>query len=161
MRFGRPPETLGEMVVAEILAQDETFRLTKVGRVVLATWFDAPTLEQMLRIEALGKQSGSDLAFCNVIVRGRPVFTEDVRRAAIRMVEEGRFARGAAHLVLAEGLKGAAVRGFLGMVSLVGRARARVRVFGDVPGAAAFLADLAENEPRAPEIVVAIQQTLV
>jgi hypothetical protein len=47
------------------------------------------------------------------------------------------------------------------MVSLVGRARARVRVFGDVPGAAAFLADLAENEPRAPEIVVAIQQTLV
>jgi hypothetical protein len=147
-------------VVAAEIARDETFRLTKVGRVVLATWLDAPTLEQMLQIEALGREEGSDLAFCNVIVRGRPVFTEEVRRVAIRMVKDGRFARGAAHLVLVEGLKGAAVRGFLGMVSLVGKARARVRVFGDVESASTFLASLAEEQPSANEIAAAIESTL-
>jgi hypothetical protein len=149
------------VVAVESLARDDTFRLTKVGRVVLATWFDAPTLDQMLQIEAFGRQSGKDLAFCNVIVRGRPIFSEEVRRAAIRMVEESCYARGAAHLVLVEGLKGAAVRAFLGMVNLVGKSRTSVGVFGDTPTAARFLAGLADQQPSAGDIAVAIEETLV
>jgi hypothetical protein len=144
------------VVDVESLARDDTFRLTKVGRVVLATWFDAPTLDQMLQIEAFGRQHGKDLAFCNVIVRGRPIFSEEVRRTAIRMVVDSCYARGAAHLVLVEGLKGAAVRGFLGMVNLVGKARANVRVFSEIPTAARFLAELADQQPGA----VAIEGTL-
>ncbi len=126
----------------EELWSDEVLYLRREGRLLVAGWFDAPRLEHMLKVEASSKEHAGNLAFCNVIVRGRPRFTEDVREAGIRMVKNNGFRLGGAHLILVEGLAGAATRAFLGMIMLVGKATSQdARVFGEVEPAARFLAE--------------------
>ena len=134
----------------EELWSDEVLNLRREGKLLVAGWFDAPRIEHMLKIEEVAKEHASKLALCNAIVRGRPRFTEDVREAGIRMVKRNAFRIGSAHLILVDGLAGAATRAFLGMVLLVGKANTRARVFGETAAAGRFLAGLLEVPDPSP-----------
>lgn len=142
----------------EELWSDEVLRLRREDKLLVAGWFDAPRIEHMLKIEEVAWAHAAGLALCNVVVRGRPRFTEDVREAGIRMVKKNAFRVGSAHLILVDGLAGAATRAFLGMILLVGKANAQARVFGEIESAGAFLAGLmAGAEPS--KVTALIRET--
>jgi hypothetical protein len=131
------------MPVEEVFSNAE-FCLRYSGKIAYAGWFAAPRLEYMLMVERLSNTHRGELALANVIVAGKATFTEDVREAGIRMTKNHAYRLGAAHVILVDGLKGSAVKAFLSMVMLVGRAPANTKVFGDTAAASRFLASLAE-----------------
>ncbi len=142
----------------EELWSDEVLNLRREGKLLVAGWFDAPRIEHMLKVEEVAKAHGHELALCNAVVRGKPRFTEDVREAGIRMVRRNAFRAGSAHLILVEGLAGAATRAFLGMILLVGKANQQARVFGETDAAGRFLARLLE-EPDHAHVTTFIRET--
>jgi hypothetical protein len=145
------------MAVEEVFSNAE-FCLRYSGKIAYAGWFAAPRLEYMLMVERLSNTHRGELALANIIVAGKATFTEDVREAGIRMTRKHAFSRGAAHLVLVDGLKGSAVKAFLSMVMLVGRAPAKTKVFSDTALASRFLAALVKTT-EASEVEALIKRT--
>jgi len=145
----------------EVRYEDEGLRLWSSRELLVAAWFEAPTLERMREVarigKALGSETGAGAAFANVIVSGVPRFSDDVREEGIRIARERTFRRGSCHVVLATGLGGAAARAFMSMVLLVGRralgARAApTKVFGDIGEAGAWLAAILDESWTATEV---------
>ncbi|HVY49139.1 MAG TPA: hypothetical protein VHB21_24785 [Minicystis sp.] len=139
---------------ARIHHEDPTLRLASDRGVLVATWFDAPTADQMRVIARAGRELGhgypSGIGFANVVVRGNPRFDDEVRAEAIEIARERIFRRGSCHIVLVEGLAGAATRAFLSMVLLVGkRSRgpdaAPTKVFGDCETAARWFVPMLDG----------------
>ena len=145
------------MAVDEVFSNAE-FCLRCSGKIAYAGWFAAPRLEYMLMVERLSSTHRGDLALANIVVAGKATFTEDVREAGIRMTRKNAYTLGAAHVVLVDGLKGSAVKAFLSMVMLVGRAPPNTKVFGDTAAASRFLAALVETT-EASEVEALIKRT--
>lgn len=120
---------------------------------MIAVWYDAPTLSDMRALlkaaDSLRREYPGGTALLNVIKSGTPMFEQSVRLEAQRLTREGHFSLAVAHLVLVGGLAGAAVRAFLGTVTLVGRPKDPTRVFGAAGDALAWLADHAARGPEA------------
>ncbi|MCB9598405.1 MAG: hypothetical protein H6719_37170 [Sandaracinaceae bacterium] len=76
----------------------------------------------------------------NLIVRGRPNFDPAVRAEVRRLTERGIHHGGSAHVVLADGLVGAAARAFMSTSVLLGRPKNPTRVFGELDPAATWMA---------------------
>lgn len=150
--------------------EDATLRLWTQRELLVASWFDAPTIAQMREVgragRALGAASPRGSALANVIVGGVPRFTDEVRDEGIRIARDRTFRRGSCHLILASGLGGAATRAFLSMVLLVGmkaltfrsgagglgKGAPRSKVFGEVGAAAAWTAELLGGEWSSAEV---------
>lgn len=154
------------MTAATSIYQDETMRLTSRRELLVASWFDAPTAEQMRRVgragQDLARANPNGAALANVIVRGVPRFRDDVREEGIRIARERTFAKGSCHLVLVDGLAGAAVRAFMSMVLLVGKrgignTAAQVRVFGEVDTASRWFAPLLGEPWTTSELADALE----
>lgn len=137
--------------------EDAVLRLSRFENLVIAAWFDAPEVHHMLEVEKSALAVGSlGALLANVAVRGRPRFSDDVRREAVRMSKAARFRLGVAHIVLADGLTGSAARAFLSMVVLVSRPSNPVKVCGEIEEGAAFLAACKKAPTRKGEIALAI-----
>lgn len=133
------------MALVEILHADGTLRLGASRNLVVYVWHDAPTLPQLRECgrvsRAVARAHPEGTALLDLIVGGIPRFSEDVRAEAARVSNDPSVSSlGAADVVLVTGLAGAAVRGFLGTLTLLSRMPRPRKVFGDVASAAAWLA---------------------
>lgn len=121
-----------------VLYHDPTFRLAHVGCVIAATWLDAPKLEQM---KILGRHSrvvsrahdGS--ALFNLVIDGTPSFDSAVRAEAETLTKESVNRRGAVHVILVDGWRGAATRAFLSGIVMLRRSSTPTKVVADAPTA--------------------------
>ncbi len=129
--------------MARELFKDHILRMTQERNCVLAAWYDAPTVPQLREFARAGKEirrTYDQLALFNVVLSGKPSFSQEVREETARMTRsESIFNLATAHLVLVEGLAGAATRAFLSTMVLVGRPRTPTKVFADREGAAAWI----------------------
>ena len=124
------------MLETRIRYDDGVCRLTQAGNLLVATWFDAPNVEQMREFRrtsvAMQKDHPQGTAMVNTICDGTPRFMPGVRDEAVALMKERIHRLGAAHIVLVDGLRGSATRAFLTTVILVGRPRAPSRVFAEI-----------------------------
>lgn len=124
---------------------DERSVLATLQNVAFAGWRDAPQVEDIRRWHQLGRavqaaHPGRGCCF-DVVVRGRPDFGEAMRRETVKFASDPDiFQLGFAHVVIAPGLVGSAVRAFIGTILLVARPPAPAKVFGEVDAAVEWMA---------------------
>lgn len=131
------------MVEPRCVYESPRARFAELRNVGIVVWRDAPDLADILAWHRLGKTMAEEHGACacvDVVVTGRPRFTDDVRRASEALARDPRiFTLGFAHVVLVPGLAGSAVRAFIGTILLVARPPAPAKVVGDVPAAVDWL----------------------
>jgi hypothetical protein len=114
---------------------DATLRLASAGNVLFAAWTGAPSVEQMRELGRVSRsfsdRHGGEAAFWDVVVSGRPSFDDGVRRESQALTSDHLFRLAVAHLVLPDGLTGAAIRAFLSTMILLGRPATPTKVFDD------------------------------
>ncbi len=123
---------------------DDRAVIARIRNVGFVGWRDAPTLDHMVAwhrlARTLHKEHGAANACIDVVVRGTPRFTEDVRRAAEELARDTKaFELGLVHALLIPGMAGTAVRMFIQTVLLVGRPANPVKVVSDIPSALGWL----------------------
>jgi hypothetical protein len=125
--------------------EDPTLRIATSRNVLVAVWTDAPTADQMRALERSGRKLGRahrGTALVNVIVRGTPRFSTEVREAVVRLARDGELMSLArAHVILAPGLVGAAARAFISTTLFLARVPAPTKVLGSLETAAAWLVE--------------------
>jgi hypothetical protein len=132
-------------VELEVLHDEPGFAIAVRRNVALAYWWASPQLEWFQVIRAT-TWPYADLwprgaGWINLIVGGRPSFSEEIRREAAELSKrDDIYELGTAHIVLLDVLRGSAVRAFLGTVLLMSRAKTPTRVFGNIDAAAQWLA---------------------
>ncbi len=144
-----------------LLHRDATLAVYWRGNLMIAVWHDAPTSDQLRRLEALALDrevdDASALLLVNLVISGTPRFDYDVREQVGRLIKEGRsFRLGTAHVVLVPGLAGVATRAFLSAYLLLSRGAAGpVRLFTEIEPAAKWGASLLDE--RAPGVWTAAE----
>jgi hypothetical protein len=132
------------MAPLSIVHEDPTLRIAVVRNVLINVWRDAPNVEQMRAfgnaMRALHRARGGDGALINAVLGGTPRFSDGVRDEAVRLTRDTLLPRGVVHLILVEGLAGAAVRAFLSTIVLLGRSKVPTRVSSHPEDACAWLA---------------------
>ena len=118
-------------------SDDSILRLTSVGHVAIAAWNDAPpTVEYIDRLaaflRALRKAHPRGVGFINLIIDGRPTFSDGVRKATGKLMRDEPIELGSAQVVLLRGFKGIAVRMFLNSVILLGRPQFPHKIFANL-----------------------------
>ena len=127
--------------MAEVFFENETARISIERNVVVAAWFTEPREPKELReMERAGKKVSSKYkgasALFNVIVSGKPSFSEEVRNEVNRITSDDTlFAAATAHVILVEGFIGSAVRAFLATALVISRTKTPNKTFGDAPSA--------------------------
>lgn len=149
-----PPKRAGSW---DVLHEDATLRVWALREVATVAWFDAPTADQLRTLQRLAKQRlvkhPRGLWLYQIVVRGTPRFTDDVREEVDRITREETFSLGSAHVILAPGLAGAAARAFLSTTLLMRKNRLPAKVFGDVESAAPWLVREIGGGVQAGELV--------
>jgi hypothetical protein len=137
-----------------VLHEDPTFRFAHLGCVVAAVWLNAPTLDQMKtfgRLCRIISRSHEGSSLFNLIIDGTPSFDPAVRAEAETLSKESVNRRGAVHVVLVDGLRGAATRAFLSGIVMLRRSDTPTKVVGDVASGVkhmrVFLATRPEADP--------------
>lgn len=145
-----------------ILHEDPTFRFVHLGCVVAAVWLDAPKLDQMktfARLSRMISRANEGSALFNLIIDGTPSFDAAVRAEAETLAKESVNRRGAVHVILVDGLRGAATRAFLSGIVMLRRSSTPTKVVGDTTSAVkqmrAYLGPRPEAEPALLERFVA------
>ena len=123
-----------------VFFENETARISVDRNVVVAAWFQEPRVPKELReMERAGKKVSSkykDGALFNVIISGKPSFSEEVRNEVNRITSDDTlFTAATAHVILVEGFIGSAVRAFLATALMVSRTKTPNKTFGDVASA--------------------------
>ena len=118
--------------------------MARVRNVAFVGWRDAPTATQMREwhrlAHLLAKEHGATSACIDIVVRGTPRFTDDVRRSAEELARDAKaFPIGIAHVLLIPGLAGTAVRAFIQTILLVSRPPNPAKVVGDLASAVGWL----------------------
>jgi hypothetical protein len=141
----------------DVLYEDPTLRVWALRDLLGVAWFEAPTREQMVELQRLAKARArthpKGVGLFQLVVRGTPRFTDDVRAEVDRITKENTFARGSAHIILVQGLAGAAARAFLSTVLLVRRSSIPAKVFSDLDAAAAWCAREIEPAWHADQVL--------
>ena len=136
-----------------VVHEDENLRLVTSRNVLVAVWTDAPTVAQMHTLERAARRLGTahrETGFANVAVRGTPSFSSEVREEVLRLSRNPKLLSLArAHVIIAPGLVGAAVRAFLSTTLLLARVPVPTKVLSSFDAAAAWLVDpLARGDTR-------------
>lgn len=128
----------------DIVHRDETLVIARDGRLLMPLWWNAPTLSQMQTIAEIAarmdREGGAQTAYAQFVLAGTPIFSSEVRQIA-ETLTRNHFTLGIAHVIEIGGLTGAATRAFLGGLLLIGRDRKPMKVFGDIPSAATWIAE--------------------
>lgn len=119
-----------------VVVEEGTLRITKERNVAVAAWRDAPTVSQLRLFEREGRAMNvpypKGTALFNVVLSGKPDFSAEVRKETARVSAfDDVFVLATAHLILVDGLVGAAVRAFLSTSMLVSKPPAPTKVFSD------------------------------
>jgi hypothetical protein len=131
--------------LAELFFENETARIAIERNVVVAVWMQEPRVPAELReMERAGKKAAlrykGQSALFNVIISGRPSFSEEVRTEVNRITSDDTlFTAATAHVILVEGFVGSAVRAFLATALVVSRTKTPNKTFGDVSLAAKWV----------------------
>lgn len=160
--LGYPPAALVMSLRPIVLHQDPTFRFAHLGCVIAAVWLDAPTLEQMKTFARHARsvsRANDGSALFNLVIDGTPRFDSAVRAEAEALVKESVNRRGAVHVILVDGLRGAATRAFLSGVTILRPSATPTKVVGDAATALKhmrmFLGARPEADPALLERFVA------
>ena len=134
------------MAEPAIIHTDAILRVLTSRNVQVNVWSNAPTVEQ-IRIfgrsgMSLARRNPRGAGLLNLMLKGTPSFSEEVRDETVKLMKQGAFRLGTAHVVLLGGLTGSAVRAFMSTVMLLARSPAPNKVFGEAEPAAAWLAPL-------------------
>ncbi len=131
--------------MSELAFENETARIAIERNVVVAVWLQEPRVPAELReMERAGKKAAlrhkGQSALFNVIISGRPSFSEEVRGEVNRITSDDTlFTAATAHVILVEGFVGSAVRAFLTTALVVSRTKTPNKTFGDVGVAAKWV----------------------
>lgn len=142
--------------------EDASVSMLFAENLAVVAWRAAPQAEHMRRWHRFALEHGrgphAPGACVDIIVRGTPSFSDEMRRETNRFASDTKvFPRGMAHVVLVDGLIGSAVRAFIGTIMLVARPVAPAKVFGDLDAASRWVLPLLGSERggarwTAPEI---------
>jgi hypothetical protein len=130
------------MAEPETVHDDPVLRTVNARNVQVNVWLGAPTIVQVRAFgrasAALARKHPRGTALVNLMMQGKASFSEEVRDELVKQMKLDTFRLGAAHVVLASGLTGTAVRAFLSTVILLGRPGIPTKVFSDTKSAAAW-----------------------
>lgn len=112
--------------------------MAHLGCVVASVWLDAPSYPQMQTFGVIARRvsaihDGSYLF--NLVIDGTPSFDPRVREEAARLTAEGVNRRGACHVILVDGFRGAATRAFLASLLMINKPKTPAKVVADVQSA--------------------------
>jgi hypothetical protein len=134
------------MTELETLHEDAVLRIVSSRNVLVNVWSSAPTIAQVRAFARAGtavtRRHPRGAGLINLALRGRASFSEEVREELVKLMKQGLFRLGAAHIVLVGGFTGTAVRAFMSTMILLSRPAVPHKVFGDPKAAAAWLAPL-------------------
>ena len=155
------------MAELAIVHTDAILRVLTSRNVQVNVWSNAPTVEQ-IRIfgrsgVSLARRNPRGAGLINLMLKGTPSFSEEVRDETIKLMKQGSFRLGTAHVVLLGGLTGSAVRAFMSTVTLLARSPVPNKVFGEPEAAAAWLAPLLAQGAEAwspVELVALVKQAI-
>ncbi len=104
---------------------------------------------ELREMERAGKKVSSKYkgksALFNVIISGKPSFSEEVRNEVNRITSDDTlFSAASAHVILVEGFIGSAVRAFLATALVVSRTKTPNKTFNDVDLAAKWVKERLE-----------------
>lgn len=125
--------------------RDSTLCVFGIGELLFSLWSDVPQLEHMQTLDRAVNQhlraiGDKKQVFVNVMISGRPNFSEEVRRESAKFPQRySKYRAAVAHVVLLTGLAGVAVRAFTSTTLLVGRPSVPTKVFDNVEDAMAWL----------------------
>jgi hypothetical protein len=138
--------------MAELAFENETARIAIERNVVVAAWFQEPRVPLELReMERAGKKVSSKYkgksALFNVILSGKPSFSEEVRNEVNRITSDDTlFTAATAHVILVEGFVGSAVRAFLATALVISRTKTPNKTFNEIDLAAKWVKERLEAE---------------
>jgi hypothetical protein len=142
----------------DILHQEGMLRIASFRNVLITVWNDAPDVPQIKAYSRIAQRFGAarpkSTALLNAIISGRPIFPEEVREEAVKVMRiRGVFNFGVSHLITVGGLSGTATRAFLSTAILLGRPKTPSKVFGNPREACDWLAARAgtASEPMLPD----------
>ena len=128
----------------ELIHSDSTLVVARSDDLLMAVWWDAPTVAQMdvigNALALLARRGRGPTAFVQYVIAGTPRFSSDVRQKAQDLTRAGN-AKATAHVIEIQGMAGSAARAFLSALMLVTQRDKRVRVFSTPQEAAVWLTD--------------------
>jgi hypothetical protein len=141
------------MAKIEIVHDDASLRLGVSRNLLVPVWLGSP---EVVHMRILGRalhgivgRYGASFAWFDVIVSGKPVFSDAVRDELVKILKDPRHqALATAHVVMIPGLTGAAVRAFLSTVSLLGRVRWPDKTFSEPRVASQWIAPILNQNGR-------------
>jgi hypothetical protein len=115
------------------------------GNLALIGWRDTPNYEDVIAWHQFGKALAREFpegsACIDLVIRGTPNFSDDVRRASVKMAADPHvFPLAYAHIIVLPGFAGTAVRSFIQTVITLSRTPSPSKVFGDAKSASVWLA---------------------
>ncbi len=135
--------------------ENATVSIAVERNVAAVVWREAPQNTVELReMERAGKRIAAHYkkgsALFNIIVSGKPSFSQEVRDEVTRITSNDViFNLASAHVLLVDGLVGSAVRAFLSTALLLSRSSTPNKVFGNLDTAAGWVKEKLEagSEP--------------
>jgi hypothetical protein len=141
------------MAKIDTVHDDASLRLGVSRNLLIPVWLGTPEVVHMRilgrAVHGVVARYGTSFGWFNVVVSGRPVFSDAVRDELVKILKDPRHhALATAHVVMIPGLAGAAVRAFLSTVSLLGRVRWPDKTFSEPRAAAQWIAPLLDKSGR-------------
>lgn len=121
--------------------RDSTLCIFGIEELLFSLWSDAPQLEHIQTLDRAVSQhlraiGDRKQVFVNVMLGGKPNFSEEVRRETAKFPQRYSKHRAAvAHVVMLTGLAGVAVRAFTSTTLLLGRPSVPTKVFDKIEDA--------------------------
>jgi hypothetical protein len=129
----------------QITRDDGVLRIGSDRNLLVAGWTNSPEADHLRALgdeaQKLARAYPKGSALLNVLIRGTPKFHDRVREEAVKVITEPtNFPLGAGHVIMVDGLAGAAIRAFLSTIMLIGRGHRPRKVFADPREAASWIA---------------------
>jgi hypothetical protein len=130
----------------EVVSEDGVLRQVFCRNLHVAVWNAAPGVAQLEGLSRAAQQLtsryGGRSSVVHLVLNARTnEVSSEVRDAARDLLRNAKHRGSGTYVVLQEGLLAAAARGFLGTLVLVARPSIPVKIFGDIPAAAAWTAE--------------------
>jgi len=129
----------------QITRDDGVLRIGSDRNLLVAGWTASPEGDHLRVLgehaHRIARAYPKGSALLNVLIRGTPKFHDRVREEAVKVINDpSNFPLGAGHVIMVDGLAGAAIRAFLSTIMLLGRGNRPRKVFADPREAAAWIA---------------------